>query len=139
MTDSHDPIRERELLLTRRRFFGKAAGGLAGGLGALAMNSLLGRELGARPASMAGMPVDGMSPNVPLIGPHFKPKAKRVIYMHMEGAPSHLDLYDYKPGLRARYNQDLPDSIRNGQRLTGMTSGQARFPIAPSIFKFSRY
>jgi uncharacterized protein (DUF1501 family) len=59
--------------------------------------------------------------------------------MHMEGAPSSLDLWDYKPGLRQRYDQDLPDSIRQGQRLTGMTVGQARFPIAPSIFRFSRY
>jgi hypothetical protein len=57
----------------------------------------------------------------------------------MEGAPSQIDLWDYKPGLRQRFNQDLPDSIRQGQRLTGMTSGQARFPIAPSIFKFTRY
>src|SRR5262249_53071671 len=59
--------------------------------------------------------------------------------MHMEGAPSQIDLYDYKPGLRPRFNQDLPDSIRQGQRLTGMTSGQARFPVAPSIFRFTRY
>jgi hypothetical protein len=59
--------------------------------------------------------------------------------MHMEGAPSQLDLFDYKPQLRDRFNQDLPDSIRQGQRLTGMTSGQSRFPVAPSIFKFSRY
>jgi hypothetical protein len=73
------------------------------------------------------------------IAPHFAPKAKRVIYLHMEGAPSQLDLWDYKPGLRNRFNQDLPDSIRQGQRLTGMTSGQARFPVAPSIFRFSRY
>jgi len=57
----------------------------------------------------------------------------------MEGAPSHIDLWDYKPGLRQRYDQDLPDSIRQGQRLTGMTSGQSRFPIAPSLFRFSRY
>jgi hypothetical protein len=57
----------------------------------------------------------------------------------MEGGPSHLDLWDYKPDLRKRYNQDLPESIRNGQRLTTMTSGQARFPVAPSMFQFTRY
>ena len=74
-----------------------------------------------------------------MAGPHFAPKAKRVIYMHMEGAPSQIDLFDYKPQLRRRFNQDLPDSIRQGQRLTGMTSGQTRFPVAPSIFKFARY
>ncbi len=145
-TPPHDPVRERELLLTRRHFFGKAATSLGAGIGAVAMNSLLGRELGARPAALRNLlsgadagagPLTGADPLQ--IGPHFKPKAKRVIYLHMEGAPSQLDLYDYKPGLRQRFNQDLPDSIRDGQRLTGMTSGQARFPVAPSIFKFSRY
>jgi hypothetical protein len=70
--------------------------------------------------------------------PEFKPKANRVIYMHQSGAPSHLDLFDYKPGLEKHRNEDLPDSIRNGQRLTGMTSGQSRFPVAPSIFKFNK-
>ena len=69
---------------------------------------------------------------------HIAPKAKRVIYLHMEGAPSQLDLYDYKPGLTERFDQDLPDSIRNGQRITTMTSGQSRFPVAPSMFKFNR-
>jgi len=59
--------------------------------------------------------------------------------MHMEGAPSQIDLWDHKPGLRDRFDQDLPDSIRKGQRLTGMSSGQARFPVAPSMFRFSRY
>ncbi len=72
-------------------------------------------------------------------GVHFRPRAKRVIYMHMEGAPSQLDLFDYKPQLRTRFDQELPDSVRNGQRITGMTSGQSRFPVAPSMFRFSRY
>ena len=72
-------------------------------------------------------------------GPHFAPKARRVIYLHMEGGPSHLDLFDHKPELQQLYNTDLPDSIRNGQRLTGMTSGQKRFPVAPSIFRFDRH
>jgi hypothetical protein len=72
-------------------------------------------------------------------GPHFAPKAKRVIYLHMEGAPSQLDLYDYKPDLVKRFNEDLPDSIRNGQRITTMTSGQSRFPVAPTKFRFDRY
>lgn len=71
-------------------------------------------------------------------GLHHTPKAKRVVYLHMEGAPSQLDLYDYKPMLADRFDQDIPDSIRGGQRLTGMTSGQARFPCAPSMFKFER-
>ena len=71
--------------------------------------------------------------------PHFAPKAKRLIYLHMNGAPSQLDLFDYKPQLQKYYDKELPDSIRNGQRITGMTSGQARFPIAPSKFKFAQH
>ena len=121
-----DPIAERGLLFTRRRFFSCAAKGLGAALGTSALASILqGRALGA---------------NAPSPGrTHFPAKAKRVIYMHMEGAPSQLDLFDYKPDLGARFDQDLPDSVRMGQRLTGMTSGQSRFPLAPSIFRFTRY
>jgi hypothetical protein len=120
------PLEEHYLTLTRRRFFGTAARTVGAGLGTLALASLLGKRASAHPGTIA-------------IGPHFPPKAKRVIYLHMEGAPSQIDLWDYKPGLRERFDQDLPDSIRQGQRLTTMTSGQTRFPVAPSIFKFSRY
>src|SRR4029453_8533112 len=108
------------------------------GLGSAALASLLGRT-----SALGGVftPQGGPSSAGPLAlpGPHFPAKAKRVIYMHMEGAPSQIDLFDYKPQLRHRFNQDLPDSIRQGQRLTGMTSEQKRFPVAPSIFKFTRY
>ncbi len=125
------PFDEQRLQLTRRRFFAQCATSVGAGLGAMALEQLLGpRKLFAMPGSGA---------DLPRIGPHFAPKAKRVIYMHMEGAPSQLDLWDHKPGLRERFDQDLPESIRDGQRLTGMTSGQARFPVAPSLFKFSRY
>ncbi len=72
------------------------------------------------------------------VGPHFAPKAKRVIYLHMVGGPSQMDLFDFKPQMKDWYDKDLPDSIRQGQRLTTMTSGQTRFPIAPSKFKFSQ-
>ena len=122
-----NPLEQHHLTLTRRRFFGRAAASLGAGLGALATASLLGERALAAPAA------PGAS------GPHFAPKAKRVIYLHMEGGPSQLDLYDYKPELRRRFDQDLPDSIRQGQRLTTMTSGQSRFPVAPSIFQFRRY
>lgn len=71
-------------------------------------------------------------------GPHFAPKAKRVIYLHMVGGPAQMDLLDYKPAMKEMYDKDLPDSIRMGQRLTTMTSGQARFPVAPSRFQFSQ-
>ncbi len=126
------PLEEHYLDITRRRFFGIAAKSVGAGLGSLALGSLLtDRAAAARVSPAAGVPA--------LPGPHFRPRAKRVIYMHMEGAPSQIDLFDYKPRLRQRFDQDLPPSIQQGQRLTTMTSGQTRFPIAPSIFKFSRY
>ena len=71
-------------------------------------------------------------------GLHFPARAKRVIYLSQSGAPSQLDLFDYKPGLKKFHKTELPDSIRQGQRLTGMTSGQKSFPIAASMFKFAR-
>ena len=70
--------------------------------------------------------------------PHFAPKAKRVIFLFMAGAPSQLDLFDYKPVMNGWYDKELPDSVRMGQRLTTMTSTQERFPVAPSKYKFSR-
>ena len=106
------------------------------------MNSLLHRRdffasgshwLGA--AALGSLGLGGASGAVP--GPHFTPRAKRVIYLHMVGGPAQMDLFDYKPQLQKWYDKDLPPSIRNGQRLTTMTSGQARFPIAPSKFAFS--
>ena len=124
-----DPLELHCLDLTRRRFFGRVANTIAGGVGLAALSQIVGE----RPA--LATPQDPMATGIP----HFAPKAKRIIYLHMEGAPSQLDLWDYKPGLRHRFNQDLPDSVRQGQRLTGMTSGQSRFPVAPSIFRFSRY
>jgi hypothetical protein len=114
------------LLETRRHFF--ARGGNVMGHAALA--SLLG-EAFASTARSEGT-------NAPAGGPHFAPKAKRVIYLHMVGGPSQMDLFDYKPEMPKWYDKDLPDSVRKGQRLTTMTSGQARFPIAPSKFKFEQ-
>jgi hypothetical protein len=114
--------------LTRRRFFAHSAGTLSAALGAGALGDLLG-----------GPPRRARGDDRAAPGPHFRPRARRVIYLHMEGGPSQLDLFDYKPELRARYDQDLPDSVRNGQRLTGMTSGQSRFPVAPSMFRFTRW
>jgi len=76
----------------------------------------------------------------PLEGlPHFPPKAKSIIYLHMNGGPSQIDLWDYKPELADQFDKDLPDSIRKGQRITTMTSGQARLPVAPSKFKFQQH
>src|SRR5690606_32016059 len=127
-----DPLEEHLTNITRRRFFMNAAKTIGAGMGATALGSLLGTE---QPAIAADDPARDILAQIP----HIAPKAKRVIYLHMEGAPSQIDLFDYKPGLRHRFNEDLPDSIRDGQRITGMTSGQARFPVAPSIFRFSKY
>jgi hypothetical protein len=107
-------------LETRRQFFGRGARGL----GVAALASLFGEGASAK----EGLP--GL--------PHFAPKAKRAIYLHMVGGPSQLDLYDYKPVMKDWFDKDLPESIRQGQRLTTMTSGQSRFPIAPSVFKFAQ-
>src|SRR5262249_34836219 len=73
------------------------------------------------------------------IGPHFAPQAKQSIYLHIVGGPPHIDPYDYYPGMGDWYDKDLPETIRMGQRLTTMTSGQKRFPIAPSKYKFAQY
>lgn len=99
-------------------------------LGYAALTSLLGNQFAAWAAGADELPEKL---------PHFAPKAKRVIYLHMVGGPSQMDTYDYKPGMGEWYDKDLPASIRNGQRLTTMTSGQARFPIAPSKFKFTQH
>ena len=129
-----DPLRTRELLVNRRHFFGVGAGALGGvssALGQLSLGSLMlgGSAKAASDGNLGALPART----------HFPAKAKRVIYLQMSGAPSQLDLLDYKPGLRKHFDQDLPESVRNGQRLTGMTSGQTRFPVAPSMFRFSRY
>ena len=118
---------EFHTLQNRRQFFHGA--GLS--LGGLALHQLMsGTTSAAQSKDQVHKPLPGF--------PHFTPKAKRLIYLHMNGAPSQLDLFDYKPQLQKYYDKDLPDSVRNGQRITGMTSGQARFPVAPSIFKFSQ-
>src|SRR5215468_5577673 len=126
------PVEEHYLDITRRRFFGVAAQSIGAGLGSLALSSLL----RAGENTPVGVGHGGSTPHSPapvLLGPHFPARAKRVIYMHMEGAPSQIDLWDYKPGPRHRCNQDLPGAVRQGQRLTGMNSGQARLPVAPKI------
>ena len=106
-------------LLTRRYFFGKASAGL----GIAALSSLLQAD------ESAGLP--GL--------PHFPATAKRVIYLFQSGAPSQMELFDYKPGLKELTGTELPDSVRSGQRLTGMTSGQTTFPVAASLFRFEQH
>jgi hypothetical protein len=119
-----NPLEQYLVNQTRRQFF--ASAGLS--CGPLAM-ALLAQQSSAKDAPKREHPA--------LIGmPHHKPKAKALIYLHMNGAPSQIDTWDYKPKLIEHFGKDLPQSVRQGQRLTTMTSGQAKFPVAPSKFKF---
>ncbi len=108
---------------SRRQFFSRGKNAL----GYAALASLLGPAMKMRGEDAGARP----------LLPHFPAKVKNIIYLHMVGGPSQMDLYDYKPVMKDWYDKDLPDSVRAGQRLTTMTSGQKRFPIAPSKYKFS--
>lgn len=122
-----NPFHEFQLLQNRRQFFGRTASGI----GAAALSCLLNPT-----RSRADSEVRSKGTLRTL---HFPPKAKRVIYLHQSGAPSHIDLFDHKPGMQKYHGKELPSSVRMGQRITGMTSGQAKFPIAASQFEFHRH
>ncbi|NOY00578.1 MAG: DUF1501 domain-containing protein [Verrucomicrobia bacterium] len=116
-----DSIQEYLQAQTRRSFFSRTGAGL----GSVVFPSLFGAQA---QAGASGVEL-----------PHFVPKAKRVIYLVMAGAPSQMDTFDYVPKMQEYYDKDIPDSVRTGQRLTGMTGKQKRLPIAPSIFNFKQY
>ena len=118
---------ESRLNVNRRHFLGK----LSLGLGSVALGSLLVPGLLKGKGDEEFNPVTGM--------PHFAPKAKRVIYLFQNGAPSQLESFDYKPLLNKMHGEELPASVRMGQRLTGMTSNQSSFPLVGSHFKFQQY
>src|SRR5437870_13092332 len=120
------------LAMNRRDFFGR----FALGLGGAALFSLLNRDAQAASSTLskAENPFKGI-----LAGPHFPARARRIIYLFMAGGPSQLDLFDYKPLLNEHNGEDLPASVRMGQRLTGMTGYQATLPMAGSIFKFAQH
>ena len=124
-----DPLTQAKLIENRRQFFGRSTTGI----GSLALASLLNPNLFAQPN-----PEDTVRGGLPGL-PHFAPRAKRVIYLLQSGAPSQMELLDYKPALKERHGQELPASIRQGQRLTGMTSGQKSFPIVNPPFAFSQH
>src|SRR5256885_16816836 len=107
--------------MTRRHFLLNTSSGI----GTAALATLLAKD------AQAGTGLPGL--------PHFAPKAKRVIYLFQHGAPSQLDLFDYKPQLQSQHGKDLPESVRMGQRLTGMTAYQSNFPTANSIFRFNQH
>ncbi|RYE19931.1 MAG: DUF1501 domain-containing protein, partial [Sphingobacteriales bacterium] len=121
-------IVEHGLTFNRRRFLSR----MSLGLGSVALGSLLVPELFGSSKSDDST---GFIPGMPM----FAPKAKRVIYLFQNGAPSQLESFDYKPKLRDMWGQELPASVRQGQKLTGMTSGQASFPLVGSYFDFAQY
>ena len=111
---------------TRRHFLSRASAGV----GAMALASLGHGRVG---------PADDAARSVARMAPHFAPRAKRIIYLFQSGGPSQLDLFDHKPALQDRNGQELPDSVRQGQRLTGMSGNQASLPMAGAQFKFERH
>ena len=122
-----NPFLDFQRLQTRRQFFGSTGLRLGGTALAAMMANAVTRTASAAPQMLPPLP--GL--------PHFAPKAKAIIYLHMNGGPSQIDLWDDKPVLKEHFDKDLPDSIRKGQRITTMTSGQSRLPVAPSKFKFA--
>ena len=128
-------LQEHSYLLNRRNFLSKTSIGI----GTAALSSLLGMKFFNQNESGVLQPTYNGGGGGVLENFHFAPTAKRVIYLFQSGGPSQLDLFDYKPLLNERRGEDLPESIRNGQRLTGMTSGQEAFPLAGSIFPFQQY
>ena len=122
-----DPLLEHHLHLNRRTFLHRASIGV----GSLALGSLLGCDRRGDLTTFEKLSNLGL--------PHFAPKAKRVIYLFQSGAPSQLELFDWKPLLRKMNGQELPESVRKGQRLTGMTSGQKRFPLAGAQIDFRQH
>jgi len=124
-----DIEKEFKLMMTRRTLFARASVGI----GTAALASLLNPDLFAETAEID--PKTGGLKGLP----HFTPKAKRVIFLHQSGAPSQIELFDYKPQLDKLHATELPASVRMGQRITGMTSGQTTLPVARSIFKFNQY
>jgi len=123
-----NPCEEQSLLMTRRHFFRRGASGI----GLAALGSLLNPGL-----LRASAPESGIL--YPLRQPHLPARAKRVIYLFMAGGPSQMDLFDYKPTLEKLHQSELPDSVRMGQRITTMTSGQKSLPVVKSIFKFAQH
>lgn len=122
-----DPQLEFNREMTRRQLLSTGRSGL----GAAALASLLSAESSVRAESQSTKKTKEL--------PHFAPKAKRVIYLFMAGGPSHIDMFDYKPAMRDFHGSELPESIRQGQRLTGMTSGQKSFPCVAPMFEFGKH
>lgn len=126
-----DPFKEHQQNLTRRLFFNRS--GIS--LGSAALAWMLRNEKAQSKSTDDTTQTQTVHTDIP----HFKPRAKRIIYLFQSGAPSQMDLFDFKPTLQGRRATELPDSIRRGQRLTGMTSKQDSFPVAPTLFQFKQH
>lgn len=124
----NDHVDDQSGDMTRRHFFARTSVGL----GSAVLAHMLGSNSAV--ASVVGSQSGGVLPNL-----HFPAKAKRVIYLFMSGGPSQMEMFDYKPLLNERNGEELPDSVRQGQRLTGMSGNQATLPLAGSIFKFNQH
>ncbi|MDF9796473.1 hypothetical protein OKW21_001736 [Catalinimonas alkaloidigena] len=130
---SNNPeLQKEENKIDRRQFLNKTSLGL----GALALGSLFNpTSLGATAQKSSLAPMSGGLADIP----HFAPKAKKVVFLFQSGGPSQFETFDYKPRLNEMFGKELPDSVRQGQRLTGMSASQSSLPIAPSIYKFDQY
>src|SRR5919112_1868289 len=126
-----NPLLQRQALLTRRQFFGRSTLGL----GTAALAGVLQQDLCGAPAKQPGAERNGGLPGLP----HFAPKAKRVIYLFQNGAPSHVDLFDYKPKLKEWHGKEIPPEVQGGKRLSTMTGGQKAKPVLGEITKFDRH
>jgi hypothetical protein len=124
-----EQLNDQKLRINRRHFFSK----FSAGIGTLALGSLMIPDLFTKKSGVTEQ--GGFTLGIP----HFAPKAKRIIYLFQAGAPSQLESFDYKPLLNERMGEDLPESIRNGQRLTGMTANQDKFPLVGSFTGFKQY
>lgn len=130
MWDYNEIEHQAALQLNRRHFLSR----LGMGIGGAALSTMMpGCGIGAERNPLEGIARDLVK------HPHIAPKAKRVIYLFQSGSPSQMDLFDYKPIMHEMHGQQLPESIRGGQRLTGMTANQSSFPLASSLFKFQQY
>src|ERR1051325_426245 len=129
-----DPLLESKAHLTRRAFFGRSALGL----GTAALATLLKRDAFAALSSSSSSPSRHGVPGLPNL-PHFAPKAKRVIYLFQNGAPSHVDLFDYKPKLREWHGKQIPDAVAGGKRFSTMTGTQTARPVIAEISKFAQH
>ena len=127
-------LKEVKMHLDRRAFLTKTSMGL----GAMALGSLLGGNK-LYGGSNTKTVTSAETTSAAVAFPNYLPKAKRIVYLFQSGGPSQIDMFDYKPALDSQFGKDLPDSVRKGQRLTGMSADQASLPVTPSLFKFKQY